>query len=163
MADDIVDTSGLNIYQLKDLIAERVLRRERPRTQVVLTSFGYKHGLPLEADIVFDTRLLPNPFYVERLRTRNGKAPSVRRFVLASPGTQALPEPGSAASSTSPCPGSPGRARRPWPSPWAARAAGTARSSWPRSSGPISRRGRTTSGSITGTFINRRLCRTMAH
>ncbi|MCK7499589.1 MAG: hypothetical protein MZW92_61210 [Comamonadaceae bacterium] len=88
MADDVVDTSGLNIYQLKDLIAERVLRRERPRTQVVLTSFGYKHGLPLESDIVFDTRLLPNPFYVERLRTRNGKTPSVRRFVLGSPGTK---------------------------------------------------------------------------
>jgi UPF0042 nucleotide-binding protein len=90
MADDIVDTSGLNIYQLKDLIAERVLRRKRQRTQVVLTSFGYKHGLPLEADIVFDTRLLPNPFYVERLRTRNGKAPGVRRYVLASPGTKPL-------------------------------------------------------------------------
>ncbi len=88
MADDVVDTSGLNIYQLKDLIAERVLRRKRPRTQVVLTSFGYKHGLPLEADIVFDTRLLPNPFYIERLRARNGKAPGVRRYVLASPGTK---------------------------------------------------------------------------
>ncbi len=90
MADDVVDTSGLNIYQLKDLIAERVLRRRRPRTQVVLTSFGYKHGLPLESDLVFDTRLLPNPFYVERLRTRNGKTPSVRRFVLGSPGTKAF-------------------------------------------------------------------------
>jgi UPF0042 nucleotide-binding protein len=90
MADDVVDTSGLNIYQLKDLIAERVLRRRRPRTQVVITSFGYKHGLPLESDIVFDTRLLPNPFYVERLRTRNGKTPSVRRFVLDSPATKPL-------------------------------------------------------------------------
>jgi len=87
MADEVVDTSGLNIYQLKDLIAERVLRRRR-RMQVVLTSFGYKHGLPLDSDIVFDTRLLPNPFYVEALRTRNGKAPSVRKFVLGSPGTR---------------------------------------------------------------------------
>ena len=90
MADEVVDTSGLNIYQLKDLVGERVLRRKRPRTQVVLTSFGYKHGLPLEADIVFDTRLLPNPFYVERLRARNGKAPSVRRYVLAAPGAKPL-------------------------------------------------------------------------
>jgi UPF0042 nucleotide-binding protein len=88
MADEIVDTSGLNIYQLKDVIAERVLRRKRRRMQVVLTSFGYKHGLPLDSDIVFDTRLLPNPFYVEPLRTRNGKAPSVRKFVLGSPGTR---------------------------------------------------------------------------
>lgn len=88
MADEVVDTSGLNIYQLKDVIAERVLRRKRQRTQVVLTSFGYKHGLPLESDLVFDTRLLPNPFYVDRLRTRTGKTPSVRKFVLASPGTK---------------------------------------------------------------------------
>jgi UPF0042 nucleotide-binding protein len=88
MADEVVDTSGLNIYQLKDVIAERVLRRKRRRMQVVLTSFGYKHGLPLDSDIVFDTRLLPNPFYVEPLRTRNGKAPSVRKFVLGSPGTR---------------------------------------------------------------------------
>ncbi len=93
MADDVVDTSGLNIYQLKDLIAERVLRRRRPRTQVAMTSFGYKHGLPLESDIVFDTRLLPNPFYVERLRTRTGKTPSVRRFVLGLAGDQALSGP----------------------------------------------------------------------
>jgi RNase adapter protein RapZ len=88
MADDVVDTSGLNIYQLRDVIAERVLGRKKRRTQVVLTSFGYKHGLPLESDLVFDTRLLPNPFYVEHLRTRTGKAPSVRRFVLGSPGTR---------------------------------------------------------------------------
>ncbi|HDT13116.1 MAG TPA: RNase adapter RapZ [Candidatus Aminicenantes bacterium] len=88
LADEIVDTSGLNIYQLKDVIAERILRRKRPRAQVVVTSFGYKHGLPLESDIVIDTRLLPNPFYVDRLRDRTGKAPSVRAYVLASPGTR---------------------------------------------------------------------------
>jgi UPF0042 nucleotide-binding protein len=88
MADEVVDTSGLNIYQLKDVIAERVLRRKRPRTQVVVTSFGYKHGLPLESDLVFDTRLLPNPFYDERLRKRTGKSPSVRKYVLESPGTR---------------------------------------------------------------------------
>ena len=88
MADETVDTSGLNIYQLKEVIAERILRRKRRRTQAVLTSFGYKHGLPLDSDIVFDTRLLPNPFYVDPLRTRNGKAPSVRKFVLQSPGAR---------------------------------------------------------------------------
>jgi len=88
MADDVVDTSGLNIYQLKDVIAERILRRKRRKTQVVVTSFGYKHGLPLESDIVFDTRLLPNPFYIDSLRTRTGKTPSVRKFVLESPGTR---------------------------------------------------------------------------
>ncbi len=88
MADEIVDTSGLNIYQLKDVVAERVLGRKRARTQVIVTSFGYKHGLPLESDLVFDARLLPNPFYVDRLRARNGRAPSVRKFVLESPGAR---------------------------------------------------------------------------
>jgi UPF0042 nucleotide-binding protein len=90
MADEVVDTSGLNIYQLKDTIAERILKRKRRRIQVTVTSFGYKHGLPLESDIVFDTRLLPNPFYDDRLRTRTGKTPSVRKFVLESPGTREL-------------------------------------------------------------------------
>ena len=90
LADEIVDTSGLNIYQLKEAIAERILRRKKPRTEVVVTSFGYKHGLPLESDLVFDTRLLPNPFYVDRLRNRTGKTPSVRKFVLGSPGTKAF-------------------------------------------------------------------------
>ena len=90
MADEVVDTSGLTIYQLKDVIAERILRRHRRRTQVVLTSFGYKYGLPLDADLVFDTRLLPNPFYVDALRPRNGKSPSVRRFVLGSTETKAF-------------------------------------------------------------------------
>ncbi|HPW16920.1 MAG TPA: RNase adapter RapZ [Candidatus Aminicenantes bacterium] len=88
MADDVIDTSGLNIYQLKDTVAERVLRRRRRRIQVVVTSFGYKHGLPLEADFVFDTRLLANPFYVDRLRTRTGRTPSVRKHVLGSPGAR---------------------------------------------------------------------------
>ena len=87
-ADEVVDTSGLTIYQLRDVIAERVLRRKRRRMQVVLTSFGYKHGLPLDSDILLDTRLLPNPFYVDTLRERNGKAPSVRKFVLGSAETR---------------------------------------------------------------------------
>jgi UPF0042 nucleotide-binding protein len=88
MADVAIDTSGLNVYQLKDTIAERILHLKRRRTQVVVTSFGYKHGLPLESDLVFDIRLLPNPFYVDRLRTRTGKTPSVRKHVLGSPGTR---------------------------------------------------------------------------
>jgi RNase adapter protein RapZ len=88
MADDVIDTSGLNIYQLKDTIAERILHRKKRKTQVAVTSFGYKHGLPLESDIVFDARLLPNPFYVDRLQKRPGTSPSVRKYVLGSPGTR---------------------------------------------------------------------------
>ena len=90
MADDVVDTSNLNITQLREIITERVLRRKRRRIQVALVSFGYKHGLPLDSDIVLDTRFLPNPFYEDRLRDRSGKVRSVREFVLASPGTKAF-------------------------------------------------------------------------
>ncbi len=88
MADDIVDTSNLNITQLRDVITGKVLRRKPRPLQVLLVSFGYKHGLPLDSDLVFDTRFLPNPFYVDRLRNRSGKTRSVREFVLGSPGAR---------------------------------------------------------------------------
>jgi UPF0042 nucleotide-binding protein len=84
MADEVVDTSGLNISQLKEAVTQKVLRSRSLRMQIVLISFGYKYGIPLDSDLVFDTRFLPNPFYVDRLRDRNGKARSVRDFVLSS-------------------------------------------------------------------------------
>jgi UPF0042 nucleotide-binding protein len=56
--------------------------------QVVLVSFGYKYGIPLDSDLVFDARFLPNPFYVDRLRDRNGRTRSVRDYVLGTPETK---------------------------------------------------------------------------
>ncbi len=88
MADDVIDTSDLNLSQLKDVISRRVLKDKSLRMQIVLVSFGYKYGIPLDSDLVFDTRFLPNPFYVDRLRDRNGKARSVRDFVLTSADTR---------------------------------------------------------------------------
>jgi len=82
MADEVIDTSDLNISQLKDLLVRKVLKKRSPGLQVVIVSFGYKYGLPLDSDLVFDTRFLPNPFYVDRLRDRNGKAGVVRNYVL---------------------------------------------------------------------------------
>ncbi len=90
MADEVVDTSGLNISQLKEAVTHKVLRARSLRLQVVIISFGYKYGIPLDSDLVFDTRFLPNPFYVDRLRARNGKARSVREFVLGTPATQSF-------------------------------------------------------------------------
>jgi UPF0042 nucleotide-binding protein len=87
MADEVIDTSNLNLSQLKEVISRKVLRARSLRMQIVLISFGYKYGIPLDSDLVFDTRFLPNPFYVDRLRDRNGKTPSVRDFVLSSPET----------------------------------------------------------------------------
>jgi UPF0042 nucleotide-binding protein len=82
MADEVVDTSNLNLSQLKEIITRRVLGKKAPRMQIVLISFGYKYGVPLDSDLVFDTRFLPNPFYVDRLKDRDGRARSVREFVL---------------------------------------------------------------------------------
>jgi UPF0042 nucleotide-binding protein len=90
MADEVIDTSTLTISQLKERLGRKVLRRRAPRMQIVLVSFGYKYGLPLDSDLVFDTRFLPNPFYADRLRDRNGRSRSVRDFVLGAPETKAF-------------------------------------------------------------------------
>lgn len=90
MADEVIETSDLTISQLKERLGRNVLRRRALRMQIVLVSFGYKYGLPLESDLVFDTRFLPNPFYVESLRDRDGRSRSVRDFVLGAPETKAF-------------------------------------------------------------------------
>ncbi|TRZ88661.1 RNase adapter RapZ [bacterium] len=82
LADEVIDTSDLNISQLKDLLTRKVLKKRSPGMQVVIVSFGYKYGLPLDSDLVLDTRFLPNPFYIDRLRNRTGKSDSVRDYVL---------------------------------------------------------------------------------
>jgi UPF0042 nucleotide-binding protein len=84
MADEVIDSSGLSISQLKDLLAGRILKETRRRLQVNVISFGYKYGLPLDSDLVFDTRFLPNPFYADDLRNLTGKSKKVRDFVLKS-------------------------------------------------------------------------------
>jgi len=84
MADEVVDTSGLTISQLKELISTKVLKEKKRRLQVNVVSFGYKHGIPLDSDLVFDTRFLPNPFYVDEFRAIDGKSKKVRDFVLNS-------------------------------------------------------------------------------
>ncbi|MBP7794933.1 MAG: RNase adapter RapZ, partial [Candidatus Saccharicenans sp.] len=87
MADEVIDTTGLSISQLKDLVAGQILEEKKQHLQINIISFGYKYGLPLDSDLVFDTRFLPNPFYVDRLRNLNGKSKKVREFVLKSPET----------------------------------------------------------------------------
>ena len=88
MADEVIDTSALTISQLKERLARNLLKRRASRMQVVIVSFGYKYGLPLDSDLVFDTRFLPNPFYVDRLRDQTGRSRSVRDYVLGAPETK---------------------------------------------------------------------------
>jgi UPF0042 nucleotide-binding protein len=82
LADEVFDTSSTNIAQLKELLTRRLVKGRRPTLRIVVVSFGYKYGVPLDADLIFDTRFLPNPFYVDALRNRTGKSREVRQFVL---------------------------------------------------------------------------------
>jgi UPF0042 nucleotide-binding protein len=84
-ADKIIDTSTLTARELKEELADTFLRTDGRRTlAVTVTTFGYKYGIPLDADLVFDVRFLPNPYYVEALRALPGNSPQVREFVLRS-------------------------------------------------------------------------------
>jgi len=82
MADEVIDTSSTSISEIKKVFVRRFLKTKIPRLRVVIVSFGYKYGVPLDSDLVFDTRFLPNPFYLERLRDKTGKNRGVRDFVL---------------------------------------------------------------------------------
>ena len=85
-ADLIIDTSDYTVHQLKAFIAERYLER-RQGVAVTLCSFGYKYGLPHEADLVFDVRFLKNPNFVESLRPLSGQDPPVAAYVNEQPET----------------------------------------------------------------------------
>ncbi len=87
-ADDVIDTSDLNLGQLKEQMSHSVLGRRPRRLRVVVISFGYKYGVPLDSDLVFDTRFLPNPFYLDNLRGLTGKSARVRNFVMGGAETQ---------------------------------------------------------------------------
>lgn len=88
MADYVIDTSSINISQLKEIITKRFLKRKGLGMQIVIISFGYKFGIPLDSDLVFDTRFLPNPYYIDGLRDKTGRSEKVRRYVLESDETK---------------------------------------------------------------------------
>jgi UPF0042 nucleotide-binding protein len=86
VADRILDTSALTVHQLKDRLVELyVAPKARPGLATSLVSFGFKHGVPFDADLVFDVRFLPNPHFVESLRLLDGRHERVRAFVLDHP------------------------------------------------------------------------------
>jgi len=85
-ADLIIDTSGYSIHEVKALVMSRF--RVHPTVEkltVYLVSFGYKNGVPLEADLLFDVRFLPNPFFVSGLRLLSGRHPQVRKYMRSFP------------------------------------------------------------------------------
>jgi UPF0042 nucleotide-binding protein len=84
-ADLVIDTSDLNVHQLTDRIAEAFGTPETVRLKVTVVSFGFKYGIPVDADLVADMRFLPNPFWVPELRTKSGQDAAVSAYVLGQP------------------------------------------------------------------------------
>lgn len=83
-ADYLIDTSDLNIHQLRERIRKLFDADGADDLSVVLISFGFKKGIPLDVDMLFDLRFLPNPFYIESLREMTGLDEPVRDFVMGS-------------------------------------------------------------------------------
>jgi UPF0042 nucleotide-binding protein len=88
-ADVVIDTSEYSIHEVKALVMDRF--REHPRAErlmIYLVSFGYKNGVPLESDLVFDVRFLPNPFFVAGLRMLSGRHRDVTKYLRSFPETK---------------------------------------------------------------------------
>lgn len=88
IADKVIDTSGMTLGELKEALSQTLeLTRTREMT-LSIVSFGYKYGIPLDADIVMDVRFLPNPNYVPHLRKLTGLTKGVQKFLMAQPATK---------------------------------------------------------------------------
>jgi UPF0042 nucleotide-binding protein len=87
-ADVVVDTTDLPLRELRERLFARIADLQPDTMTIQLISFGFKFGIPLEADLVFDTRFIQNPYYVPELRDLSGLTEPVRTFVLKQPGAQ---------------------------------------------------------------------------
>lgn len=87
-ADLVIDTSDLSVHDLRARVEELIKTGTPDTLNLSITSFGYKHGLPRDADLVFDVRFLPNPYWVEDLRPLTGRNPDVRAFAFEHPSAQ---------------------------------------------------------------------------
>jgi len=82
-ADKIIDTSTLNVHELRHLIEDYFMRMAQRMMTITLLSFGYKFGIPHEADIVHDVRFLPNPFFVPELRSFDGRDERIKTYIFS--------------------------------------------------------------------------------
>jgi RNase adapter protein RapZ len=89
LADPIINTSKFNVHELRETI-HRTFGTQRGTPEILLqvTSFGYRHGVPNDSDLVFDVRFLPNPNYIPEFKRFSGKHPSVARYIRSFPQTQ---------------------------------------------------------------------------
>ncbi|HWG69236.1 MAG TPA: RNase adapter RapZ [Steroidobacteraceae bacterium] len=89
-ADLVIDTSNMGVHALRELIRERVDRRREGRLSLMFESFGYKHGIPGDADFVFDMRSLPNPYWEHSLRHLTGRDAAVIEYLAGHPSVRAM-------------------------------------------------------------------------
>jgi RNase adapter protein RapZ len=89
-AELVIDTTGMSVYELREQIRARVAPRTPGALSILVESFGYKHGLPANADFVFDVRCLPNPYWEPMLRALSGKDDAVKKFLNGQPVVQKM-------------------------------------------------------------------------
>ena len=87
LADVVIDTTKFNVHELRQFITHRFHKTGRRPMMVAVVSFGYKYGIPVDADLVFDVRFLPNPHFIPRLRKFSGRDARVARYVRSFPQT----------------------------------------------------------------------------
>ena len=87
LADVVIDSSHFNVHELRHFVTERFKNPDKRPMLVSVVSFGYRYGVPTDADLVFDVRFLPNPHFVPSLRRFTGKDPRVRRYIRSFPQT----------------------------------------------------------------------------
>ena len=83
LADEIIDTSGLKLGELKEKLSSLLSLTRAGDMQIQVMSFGFKYGLPMECDIVMDVRFLPNPYYVPELKEKTGLDPEVQQYIMS--------------------------------------------------------------------------------
>jgi UPF0042 nucleotide-binding protein len=87
-ADMVIDTSSLNVHQLQQRVAHAYGGDDRDELRVIVVSFGFKNGVPIDSDMVFDVRFLPNPHWVPELRPQTGLSEAVSEYVLGQQATE---------------------------------------------------------------------------
>jgi UPF0042 nucleotide-binding protein len=92
IADEVIDTTTLNVHELKRLVTRRFVAGEGARLGVTVVSFGFRFGIPTHADMVLDVRFLPNPYFIPELKPYPGTDPRVSGFVLGQPDAKAFLE-----------------------------------------------------------------------
>ncbi len=88
LADVVMDTTQFNVHELRNFVTARFINPQERPMLVSVVSFGYRYGVPTDADLVFDVRFLPNPHFVVRLRPFTGRDAKVRKYILSFPQTR---------------------------------------------------------------------------